>query len=148
MNIFQALREDHKKQRQLANALVRTSGDTKERHELFGRLSAELKSHAIAEERHFYVPLIEADETQEMARHGVAEHHEMDELMEKLESIDPSSPAWLATAKELRELIHHHLDDEEKDFFPQAGDVLNPQEKTSLGGEFQEEKEEALHEVQ
>ena len=93
MNIFEALRSSHTTQRSLADNLIKTSGDSKERDLLFKELKAELAAHAAAEERFFYVPLIAHDMTQEPSRHGIAEHHEMDELVEKLEKTELSSPA-------------------------------------------------------
>ncbi|MEZ5022022.1 MAG: hemerythrin domain-containing protein [Chitinophagales bacterium] len=92
MTIFENIRKDHDIQRDLADKLVKTSGDEKERRDLFSKLKKELQVHADAEERYFYVPLIEQDMTQEYARHGVAEHHEIDELIEKLEATEMSSP--------------------------------------------------------
>jgi hemerythrin-like domain-containing protein len=140
MNIFEALRTSHVAQRGLADSLVKTAGDSRERDVLFKELKAELAAHAAAEERFFYVPLIAHDMTQAPSRHGIAEHHEMDELVEKLEGTDFSSPAWLATAKELHHKIHHHLNDEEQGIFQLAGKVLSDAEKLSLAkgyeGEF------------
>ena len=144
MNIFQALREDHDKQRALAKALLATHGDSSERQRIFTELKAELQAHAVAEERHFYVPLIENDLTQEKARHGIAEHHDMDEMIEDLEATDMSSPAWMATAKHLSERIHHHLDEEEHEFFQLAGKVFDAREKLNLSTDFQREKNEYL----
>lgn len=140
MNIFEALRISHDTQRGLADSLIKTSGDSKERRLLFNELKAELAAHAAAEERFFYVPLIKHDMTQEPSRHGIAEHHEMDELVEKLEEIDFSSPAWIAAAKELHHKVFHHLSDEEQGIFQLAGKVLSEAEKISLAkgyeGEF------------
>lgn len=108
MNIFEALRTSHDTQRTLADQLILTQGDSHERDLLFKELRAELSAHAAAEERCFYVPLIAHDMTQEPSRHGIAEHHEMDELVETLGQTDFSSPAWLATAKALHHKIYHH----------------------------------------
>ena len=130
MNIFQALRQDHDKQRQLLEALLETSGDTEERVHIFLALKDELISHAVAEERAFYKPLIMDDMTQEKSRHAIAEHHEIDELIEALEAEDRSSPAWLSTAKKLQAKVLHHLDDEEQEFFQVAGRVLEDKEKS------------------
>ena len=139
MNIFEALRTSHETQRGLADALISTSGDSKERDVLFKELKAELAAHAAAEERFFYVPLIAHDMTQEPSRHGIAEHHEMDELVEKLEDIDASSPAWIAVAKELHHKIFHHLKDEEQGIFQLAGKVLTEREKLSLAKDYEGE---------
>lgn len=140
MNIFQTLREDHDKQRHLVNSLVETHGDHKIRRAIFEALKAELESHAIAEEKYFYVPLIEDGRMQGKARHGIAEHHEMDELIECLETMNFSSSGWLVKAKCLSEKIHHHLDDEEHEFFQQAGKILNESEKAGLAKEFLNQK--------
>lgn len=139
MNIFEALRTSHETQRALADQLIRTHGDSKNRDLIFKELRAELSAHAAAEERFFYVPLIAHDMTQEPSRHGIAEHHEMDELVEKLEDTDFSSPAWLATAKELHHKIYHHLKDEEQGVFQLAGKVLTEAEKRSLAKEYEGE---------
>ena len=139
MNIFEALRTSHETQRALADQLVRTQGDSKDRDLVFKELRAELSAHAAAEERFFYVPLIAHDMTQEPSRHGIAEHHEMDELVEKLEETDFSSPAWLATAKELHHKIYHHLKDEEQGVFQLAGEVLTEAEKISLAKDYEGE---------
>ena len=140
MNIFEALRISHATQRSLADNLIKTTGDSKERDLLFKELKAELAAHASAEERFFYVPLIAHDMTQEPSRHGIAEHHEMDKLVEKLEETDFSSPAWISVAKELHHKVYHHLEDEEQGVFQLAGKVLTEAEKLSLAkgyeGEF------------
>ena len=139
MNIFEALREDHDKQRTLIELLCKTHGDSDGRKELLQRLKQALTAHSAAEERHFYIPLIEQDLTQEKARHSIAEHHEMDEYLEKLEETDFSSSGWLATAEKLKERLLHHLEEEEHEVFQLAGKVLSESEKTELAGAYQRE---------
>jgi hemerythrin-like domain-containing protein len=139
MNIFEALRLSHDTQRTLADNLIQTQGDSPERVSIFSELKRELAAHASAEERFFYVPLIAHDMTQEPSRHGIAEHHEMDELVEELEATDRSSPAWLAAAKALHHKIYHHLEDEEHGVFQLAGKVLGEAEKLSLALEYEGE---------
>ncbi len=53
MNIFEALRESHDRQRTYAKSLIKTSGDTPQRVEAYKQLKAELQAHETAEERHF-----------------------------------------------------------------------------------------------
>ncbi len=106
MNIFEALRQDQDKQRTLAGELVATHGASDEREALFTDLRHELKDHAAAEERFFYAPLMPHDLAQDRAGHSVAEHHDIDELIGKLEDIELRSPQWLAVAKQLQESSH------------------------------------------
>ena len=136
MNIFEALRESHDRQRRYADALIQTSGDTPERVEAYKRLKSELQAHATAEERHFYMPLMEFDNGVDLSRHAISEHHEMDEMMEALDATEMSSPSWLATAKKLSEKVHHHLKEEEQKFFQMAGKLLDEQQKETLAGQY------------
>ena len=139
--IFEALRADHVTQRRLAELLIKTEGDSEGRDELFQRLRRELEAHADAEERFFYVPLMEHDLTQEKARHSVAEHKELDDFVEELEEIDRSSSAWIATAKKLAERLEHHLDEEEHEVFQMAGKALPERAKTGLANDYRAEME-------
>jgi hypothetical protein len=137
MNIFEALRKDHDIQRELLKKLVQTSGDTKLRDNIFKSLKNELETHADGEERFFYKPLIDSDKTQQKARHSIAEHHEIDELIEKLEETDYDSSAWLKIAKDLQEKVEHHLEEEEHEVFQMAGKVLTETNKGKLADEYE-----------
>ncbi|MFD1062167.1 hemerythrin domain-containing protein [Winogradskyella litorisediminis] len=136
MKIFEAIRKDHDIQRHLLNVLVDTSGDHVRRRDVFKKLKHELLIHEDGEERHFYKPLISNDMMQEHARHGIAEHHEIDELVEKLEETDMDSSAWLKYAKDLKHKVEHHLEDEEHTFFQLAGKVLSEDQKNSLATSY------------
>lgn len=136
MTIYEAIRRDHDIQRNLLDKLVDTSGDTAKRQELFKALRKELTIHANAEERHFYKPLIPTEMMQEHARHGIAEHHEIDELIEQLEDTEMDSSAWLKIAKNLKEKVEHHLDDEEHAFFQLSGKVLSEKQKKDLANKY------------
>ena len=130
--IFETLREDHDKQRRLLDLVSKTHGDSRGRRELFARLKTELENHAKAEEQSLYAAMMEKDNGHEKARHSVAEHHEIDELLETLEEMDYSNPRWLATFGRLRECVEHHLDEEEHKMFQVAGRVLGDERKESL----------------
>lgn len=141
MTIFEELRADHDRQRELVDQLLATSGATDERDRLFLNLKKQLENHALAEERYFYVPLMQFDATQEKARHSVAEHHELDELIEAVSDTGQDSSAWLAHAKNLAHKLLHHLEEEEQEVFISAGKVLGENEKTSLGSDYRREME-------
>ncbi len=139
MTIFEELRADHDKQREMIDQVLATSGASEERDRLFLNLKKQLEDHALAEERYFYVPLMTFDATQEKARHSVAEHHELDELIEALSDAEQDSSAWLAHAKNLAHKLLHHLEEEEKEVFPNAGKILGDGEKSSLGADYRKE---------
>lgn len=137
--IFQALLVSHQTQRELCAQLLASKQGTPECLALFSELKAELQAHATAEERCFYVPLFEHDEAVDLARHAIAEHHEMDELVESLEEAEPHSAEWLECARALCHKVEHHLGEEEGKFFAQAGEVLSEEQKVELAGAYEAE---------
>ncbi|MGJ8664861.1 MAG: hemerythrin domain-containing protein [Patiriisocius sp.] len=141
MNIFEAIRADHDIQRELLDQALATSGESKERKQIWKKLKVELKGHEVAEERNFYKQLMDNDMMVEHTRHGIAEHHEIDELIEKVEESDMDTSAWLANLKALDHQVRHHLEDEEKAFFQLAGKVFSEAQKTSLAKEYNKEME-------
>lgn len=147
MNIFEALRADHEIQRDLLDQLVNTEGDSAERRDLFGKLKTELQAHAAAEEREFYTPLMHEDLTQDKSRHGVAEHFQIDCLVKKLDEYQFDAPAWLQTARELKEKVEHHLEEEEHELFQMAGKALSETSKSSLAQSYQREMARQRREV-
>lgn len=137
MKIYEAIKRDHEIQRELCDKIMNTSAESEERHELWQELKKELEVHEVAEERHFYEALIDTDKMQEDARHGMAEHHEMDELIEELDNSDMSSAHWLKTLGQLIEKVNHHLEDEEKDFFKKAKEVYSEENAEKLADQYQ-----------
>ncbi|NYT69654.1 hemerythrin domain-containing protein [Pusillimonas noertemannii] len=144
MNIFEALRQSHELQRDLASQILKTSGESSERENLFDNYKTVLTAHATAEERHFYIPIMDDDSGVEAARHAIAEHHEIDELIEQMEDTEPSSPSWLSLARKLTDKVHHHLEEEEQRFFQMAGKILSEKQKTALVKPYLEEYQKGL----
>ncbi|HBV77761.1 MULTISPECIES: hemerythrin domain-containing protein [Vibrio] len=138
-NIFDVLKDSHEKQRLLMDAILQTSGDTQARREFYASLKDELTKHAAAEERHFYAPLIQSDQSIDMTRHGIAEHHVIDKVIAQLDSTDMSSPGWLTLMKTLQHKVEHHLEEEEKSFFQTAGKVLDSEQKETLARKYERE---------
>lgn len=139
--IYDALRQSHDRQRQLADQLVQTQGATEQRAEIFKQLKHELAAHATAEERYFYIPLMMADAGIDLSRHALAEHHELDERVEQIEQTDMASPTWLVYAKKLAEQVHHHLKEEEHKFFQMSGKILTEQQKQQLAPQYLQDLE-------
>lgn len=142
--IFEALRADHDTHRDLLSRLDKTQGASTERRQLFLTLRRELESHAAAEERCFYAHLMQAPAAMDVSRHGVAEHHEIDELIAEVMGRDDDDPHWLTSFRKLREKVEHHMKDEEHGIFQLAGRVLPEDEKTKLAASFETEKRREL----
>ncbi|MFN2349832.1 MAG: hemerythrin domain-containing protein, partial [Thioalkalivibrio sp.] len=135
-NIYDALRESHEIQRALFRKLLRSKPGSQGRTDLFTLVRHELSAHEAAEERYLYVPMMMHDLGLEASRHALHEHHQVDELVEHLEELDPSGEAWIKQVKALSHKVHHHLREEETKFFQMSGKLLNAAQKTRLAGQY------------
>lgn len=134
--IYDALRESHEIQRSLCRSLVRVKPESGKREAILKELHIELAAHAASEERFLYAPILMDDLGLNPSRHALAEHHEIDECVEELMQADYEGGSWLATAKKLSQLVHHHLKEEETKFFQISGKILTESQKVKLASQY------------
>lgn len=147
-NIYDELRASHGRQRRLCNRIVRTQAKNHvKRQALFRELRIELAAHAAAEERYLYAPILIFDMGLNSSRHALAEHHEMDELVEELQALDTAGQAWGSKASELASKVRHHLKEEETKFFQVSGKLLTATAKLQLARQYRKDYERMLEVV-
>ena len=139
-SIYKTLKSDHDHHRKLLAAIADTKGDSEERREKWDTFFHDVSAHAAAEEETFYSKLMKDEDGQSEARHSVAEHKELDDLMSELNEIEFSSPAWLVKFKDMRHRYEHHIEEEEEDIFPEAKDILGKDEGGKIGDAFDKRK--------
>lgn len=109
---------------------------------VFNELRSELLAHAEAEEKCFYARLMEEDEESRFfALKADVEHELAESLLERLEASDEKgSDEWPAQCIVLKELVEHHIDEEEGEGFEIAREILDDEGLARLGSEFEREK--------
>jgi hemerythrin superfamily protein len=117
-DIRTALKEDHEGVRKLAAAMAEAE-KASERRDLYAQLKPLLTAHARAEEATVYEPMIRTKgEGVELGNEGFVEHSLVDVLLERLGKTElAGSDAWKAHALVLKEMLEHHIDEEEDEFF-------------------------------
>ena len=138
--IFDKLIADHNRHRELFAKIAETSGDSEERRTLFEQLRIDITAHASAEEQSLYAEMMSRPDLSDDARHSVAEHKELDDLIGELVEMDMSSSAWLTKFKTLRHDYEHHIDEEEDEMFPTADEELSKAVEAKLGKIFADRK--------
>ena len=141
-DIFGRLVEDHDRHRALLAMIAATQGRSPERERLFVELVKEIKSHAAAEEQALWSSVLRNPETTEDARHAVAEHKELDELLDDLAARDMASPGWLRRFATLREEYLHHIREEEQEQFVAAQEHLSASDLRHMRAVFNSRKKE------
>ena len=138
--IFERLKEDHDRQRDLLDRIEQTEGASDERKELFEEFTLDAKSHAAAEEQALYSTMLRKPETTGETRHSVAEHHEIEEALNDLAATDMSSSGWLTKFKQLKHDYLHHIEEEEDEHFKDFEKLLTKEDEEHMKSVFDRRK--------
>ena len=140
MTILNALKADHDEFKGMLKAILATK-DGKKRSVLFAEFKAKLTAHSRAEERVFYRPLEKAEEGKSEAMEGTVEHEIVDRLLADLAAArQPEAEKWTARCTVLQELLEHHIEEEEDDFFKTARKLFDRAALEQMGKDFAAEK--------
>jgi hemerythrin-like domain-containing protein len=138
------LKQDHAKVKDLLEELTKTTErSVRRRTELLKEIEMELKIHMKLEEEIFYPAFKDAaskKQDEKMYYEAVEEHHAADVVLMDVKKSDPGSLQFGGKAKVLKELVEHHVQEEEKEMFPQARKVMDKEELKELGARMAERK--------
>jgi iron-sulfur cluster repair protein YtfE (RIC family) len=144
MSLYAEIKSDHDRHRDLMKRILNTSGDSAERQTLWQRFRNDLEAHAAAEEQSLYAELIAEEQSQPQARHSVAEHKESSDLVEKLDAMEMSNPAWLQAFQTLANDLEHHMSEEEQDVFDVSKAMIGDTRAEELATRFRLRKQHEL----
>ncbi|MFI8419974.1 hemerythrin domain-containing protein [Streptomyces sp. NPDC085479] len=139
------LRDDHKTVEKLFKRFEKTGDeDVSERREIADQVVEELTAHAWIEERIFYPAAREAaPDTTDHILESVEEHHAVVWMLSEIKGMDASDERFKAKMSVLMENVRHHVDEEEKEWFPDVRKAMGRNLLTELGERMEAEKADA-----
>lgn len=146
--IFDRLKKDHDRHRELIAQISKKAKAGDPPLELFEELTRELKGHAAAEEQALYSTMMRKPPTTDDTRHSVAEHHEIEELLNDLAATDTGSKEWPDKFKALADRYIHHIDEEEDEHFPEFEEHLTEEDERHMRAVFDRRKREEKAEAE
>ncbi|KMN23713.1 hemerythrin domain-containing protein [Pseudomonas helleri] len=140
MNAIDLLKSDHEKVKGILSQLSEsTDRAVKKRTELLEKLELEVSIHTQLEEEILY-PAYKAaggKAEAEMYYEAKEEHRTVDSLvLPDLKGTDPTSPEFAGRVKVIKELLEHHIEEEETDMFPHAKKILGKAKLNELGDQM------------
>lgn len=147
MDIYEALERDHLQIKDLLRELEAANdheADDEDRAALLRQLRALVTAHSETEEEVFYQRLRKDETTSAAAREGAVEHGLVSSLLETLEEMRVANPDWSPHCKVVKELLEHHIREEESELFPRAREILDDEEARRLGERMEERRDERL----
>jgi hemerythrin superfamily protein len=148
MNAIELLKKDHETVDDLFESFEKAqSAETEsEKQRIAAKICEELEAHALVEEELFY-PAVEARaEQDEEAEEGVKEAHEEHALVKmlvaELKEMSSDDGQFDAKVKVLKDLVEHHVEEEEGTLMPRAKKLLSDEELEELGARVEQRRQE------
>jgi iron-sulfur cluster repair protein YtfE (RIC family) len=98
---------------------------------LLKELSNDLAAHLVIEQEIFYPAVKAIDE--DMIREGYEEHSLAELSLKRLLACDPTSPSFKAHVTATKELIDHHVKEEQEDLFPKVEKKIQAAKLEEMG---------------
>jgi hemerythrin-like domain-containing protein len=151
MNAIELLKADHKKVKDiLAQLSESTDRASKKRAELVAKLEMEITIHTKLEEEILYPAYKEAGgkEQEKMYYEAKEEHRTVDSLvLPDLKATETTTPEFAGRAKVVKELLEHHIEEEETEMFPEARKLLGNAKLEELGEQMEAMKAQYKKEI-
>jgi hemerythrin-like domain-containing protein len=132
-----------KKQHREVAALFKSalgSDKSEERRDALAQIVEKLNVHATIEEEIFYPAFREAGSSgkaDDLTLEAYEEHHVVKLLLEEVPDIDPEDESFDAKVTVLKEIVEHHVDEEQNEMFPMAEKKLGADMLKELGERMQ-----------
>lgn len=110
--------------------------ENSEKQELFDRIADDFAAHGEIEEKIFY-PAVYVGELKEKLQEAVEEHLAAKRVAADLLAMEPSDEQFDAKMTVLKELIEHHVEEEEGELFPLVRQSFAREELDALGEQME-----------
>lgn len=133
MDAIELLTQQHRETEALFDRFE-AAADDEEKQDVAREAIADLRMHTTIEEELFYPALREAgDDLVEDVLEGYEEHHAVELLLDELDGMSPGDERFEAKFTVVKELVLHHVEEEEEEMFPQARDALGEERLQEVG---------------
>lgn len=136
-DILDTLREEHDEVQELLQRLVQ-SDDARDRKGLLNKIKQALAPHTKAEEMTVYdaVAALKREKARIDGAEGYTEHALASATLKQLGTLAPNSPEFKANAKVLKELVDHHVEEEERNIWAQVRENFSAEQRQHMNREF------------
>ena len=135
MDVLEIIRADHRLIESLFSQIEQTN-DNYKLYECFNQLYEALNVHAEVEEQVFYPAIRNCQGTNELLDDAQKEHEEARQILEELGSLSPTKDEFKQKIATLKQVIQHHVQQEENEVFSKVRACMNEEERSQIGSKF------------
>ena len=140
MDAITLLKHDHDEVKDLFSKFEKAK-DSSKQLELAQQVCLELTIHAQIEEQSFYPEIKRLPEMEDMVMESLEEHRQVKEMVAKIKGLSAGDDHLEPDMKVLNEDVEHHVQEEEKDMFPQVKKGLGKDRLDRMGQTLMQQKQ-------
>ena len=147
--ILNDLHKDHEEVAGLIEQMIKIE-DGKERGTIFKEMMSKLLAHSQAEQNVLYKKMekSENEKSRTFAYEGENEHQIVEQQLQQMaRARNKASEQWTEQASVLKDLIEHHVEEEESTGFSCASSQFDSETLEKMGDQFRKQKEKLLQET-
>ena len=137
-SVFDILKKEHDKTLEL---FKQTQSKRVDHGNVFSQIRTDLTIHMDGEERLLYPVLKEKEPTRDKTLEGWEEHTYIKIVLNDLVGMPREDERWQAKLTVLREMVEHHIEDEEENLFKKAKKVITKEQADRIGTDYTREKQ-------
>ena len=136
-DILDTLHHEHDEVQELLRKL-NDSDDAREQKNLVARIAQALVPHTKAEEKVVYDPIaaLSARRAKIDGAEGYTEHALASATLKQLRKQTANTPEFMASAKVLKELVEHHVKEEERNIWPLVRENFSFEQREQMNRDF------------
>jgi len=148
MNVIELLKKDHETVSKLFKSFeaAKEADSDSDKEQIVGQICHELTGHAAVEEELFYPAVAreagEDEKAEDSVREANEEHALVKNLVAELEAMSASDEQYEAKVKVLKDVVEHHVKEEEGELMPKAKKLLSSEQLEQIGARVESRKAE------
>lgn len=114
----------------------------------FFKIKLKTDPHMMGEERFFYPQFEQSEELRELVSHAYEEHNEAKTLTFEIEGMEERDERWTDKISELKQIIDHHIEEEESKIFEKARNTLSQEKAEEIAQQYIEFKRSYMNRIE
>ncbi|MGZ7095894.1 MAG: hemerythrin domain-containing protein [Methanobacterium sp.] len=136
-SIINLLKKEHEKVKNLLNETIETRDTSK-----YPQIQKELRIHMEGEENLLYPKT--RDKITDLTLEAYEEHDLVKKELKDIDNLNINDEHWIPKMKVVKDLVEHHVEEEEEEYFPKSEELLGSDQLNQLGQKYKDWKNDVI----
>lgn len=136
-NMIDLLKNEHDEVKKMLNETIKNKDTSK-----YPQIQKNLRIHLEGEENLLYPKT--RDKIKDLTLEGYEEHRLVKKELNDLDNLNINDEKWMPKMKVVKDLVEHHVKEEEEEYFPKSEKTLGQDELNKIGKKYEDWKNDVM----